>query len=88
MRYSHNPMQTYYTKQEYYVECSFELDLCGCKLKYAISSFDNCEILEKAIKNYAKIRENKDMIPILLDLLSRCTDGQDVKKIQEKMAIH
>lgn len=88
MRYSHNPMRTYYTKQEYYVECSFDLDLCGCKLKYTISSFDNCEILEEAIKNYAVIKENKDMIPILLDLINRCTDGQDIKLIREKMAIH
>lgn len=88
LRYSYNPRQTYYTKQEYYIECSFDLDICGCKLKYAISSFDNCEILEKAIRGYAQIKENKDMIPILLDLLRRCTDGQDVKIIQEKIAIH
>ena len=88
LRYSHNPKRTYYTKQEYYVECSFDLDICGCKLKYVISSFDNCETLEKAIIDYAKIKENKDVIPILLDLLSRCTDGQDVKIIREKMAIH
>lgn len=88
MRYSYNPMRTYYTKQEYYVECSFDLDICGCKLKYTISSLDNCEILENAIKDYAKIKENKDMIPILLDLLGRCTDGQDIKIIREKMAIH
>lgn len=88
MRYSHNPIRTYYTKQEYYVECFFDLDICGCKLKYAISSFDNCEILEKAIKNYAKIKENKNIIPILLDLLGECTDGQDINIIREKMAIY
>lgn len=88
LRYSHNPRRTYYTQQEYYVECSFDLNICGCKLKYAISSFDNCEILERAIINYASIKENKDMIPILLDLLNRCTDGQDIKIIREKMAIH
>lgn len=88
LRYSYNPMSTYYTKQEYYVECSFDLDICGCKLKYAISSFDNCEMLEKAIKKYAKIKENKDVIPILLDLLSRCSDNQDIKSIREKVAIY
>lgn len=88
MRYSYNPQETYYTKQEYYIECSFDLNICGCKLKYEISSFDNCKMLEEAIENYAKVKENKDVIPALLDLLSRCTNDQDIKLIQEKMEIH
>ncbi len=62
LRYSYNPMHTYYTQQEYYIECSFDLDICGCKLKYEISSFDNCEALEKAINAYSIIKENNDVM--------------------------
>lgn len=85
LRYSHNPKRTYYTQQEYYLECNFELVLCGYTLKYKVSSYDNCEILQKAIKKYSAVRANIDIIPIILDLLERCTDGSDVAYINKKI---
>lgn len=89
LRYRYNPKQTYYTQQDYYVECSLEIELCECKFNYAVSSFDNCELLEKAIISYSKNKENKDMIPILLDLLNRCEgEDQNIKKIQEEVATY
>lgn len=85
MRYSHNPQRTYYTQQEYYLECKFELVLCGYIFSYSVSSYDNCEILLKAIKKYSEVEECKDVVPMLLDLLKRCTDGRDLEIISEKI---
>ncbi len=85
LRYSHNPQRTYYTQQEYYLECSFELILCGYTLKYKVSSYDNCEMLQEAIKQYSVVKESVDIIPIILKLLERCTDGNDVAYINKKI---
>ena len=69
LRYSHNPQRTYYIQQEYYLECDFELILCGYILKYKVSSYDNCEMLQKVIKKYSAVRESVGIIQIILDLL-------------------
>lgn len=87
-RFGYNPSETYHISQDYYVECLFELGLCGCKLNYAVSSYDHCALLEKAIKAYGEIRGNKDIIPIVLNLLERCAEGNDIKEIKELVAAH
>lgn len=88
MRFGYNPSRTYHIREEYYWECFFELDLCGCKLKYEVSSYDNCMMLEKAITDYRKIRGNKDIVPTLLSLLERCSKESEIQVIREKIAAH
>ena len=51
------------------MECDFELILCGYILKYKVSSYDNCEMLQKVIKKYSAVRESVGIIQIILDLL-------------------
>lgn len=86
LRYNYNPRQTYYTQEKYSLQCFFEIGLCGRTLKYEVSSYDNCELLENAISAYSEIHENKDIVPILIDLLDRCTSGKDIDAIKEYIA--
>ncbi len=82
--FTSNPVQTNDAQQEYYLECSVYLTLCGWHLKYEVSSYNNCELLQKAISAYA----SKDRIPMLLELLQRCSIGDDVQMIKKHIGNH
>ena len=84
MSFTDNPAQTNDTQQEYCLECTFNLSLCGWDLKYEVSSYDNCELLKKAIRAYS----SKDRIPMLLELLQRCSVGDDVQTIKKRVENH
>ena len=82
-RYKDNPMITITD----YMECSFDLCICGKTFHYTVSSMVNCEALEKAINAYAQVKEEKDEIPVLLNLLGRCDESDDtVRQISEMLA--
>lgn len=76
-------INTYYVEHEYYVDCLLELTLCGCTLNYRISSLDNCELLERAIHAYSLVREYKNIVPIIMDLLKRCSEDSEIDAIMD-----
>ena len=51
-RYKYNPMSIYTT----YKECEFNLLLCGCKIKFYVSSEKNCADLNKAILSFSEVK--------------------------------
>lgn len=81
-RYSHNLTIQHNQKQEYYIECILDIQLCGCLFEYEISSFENCNILKNAIHQYSKVKGKRNTIPDLLNLLEKCSSDKNLSEIQ------
>ena len=72
-----------YEKVHYIVDTIFYHKPSGWIIKYVESSFDNCEMLEKAIVGYFKVPEVKDIAPVLLGFLNVRPDENLVDSTQE-----
>lgn len=84
LRYSNNPVQTYYTEEKYYLVCTHTITICGKNYIFQISSYDNCISLDKAIKAYNQsfTEETLTYITDLLCLIKKCSSSDVVSQIE------